>query len=58
VQACAPDCSRAQVDDLRRDYVFADVSWMTALVAAGAAVYFALAAPPASPPASALHWHW
>jgi len=57
IQACAPDCTRPQVDDLRRDYLVADVSWITGLVAAGAALYFALAAPtPAPPPASAIRW--
>lgn len=56
VQTCAPDCSRAQVDDLRRDYVFADVSWITALVAAGAAVYFAVTAQPAAPATAVVRW--
>ena len=58
VQSCAPDCTRGQVDDLRRDYAIADVSWITGLVAAGAALIFALAAPasPHAPPTTALRW--
>jgi len=57
VQSCAPDCTRSQVDDLRRDYVIADVSWITGLVAAGAALYFYLTAPTGSPPpTAALRW--
>jgi hypothetical protein len=56
VQACAPDCTRSQVDALRRDYLVADISWITGLVAAGAALYFALAAPASAPPTTALRW--
>lgn len=58
VQACAPDCVRSQVDDLRRDYLIADVSWITGLVAAGAALYIALTAPSSAPasPVAALRW--
>jgi hypothetical protein len=58
IQSCAPYCSQSQVDDLRRDYVVADVSWITGLVAAGAALYFALAAPSPSPhpPVTAIRW--
>jgi hypothetical protein len=58
IQSCAPDCTRSQVDDLRRDYVVADVSWITGLVAAGAALYFAIAAPSSAPPApvTAIRW--
>ena len=56
VQSCAPACRRSQVDDLRRDYLVADVSWITGLVAAGAALYFALTAPVSTPPATAIRW--
>jgi hypothetical protein len=57
VQGCAPSCSRSQVDDLRRDYVIADASWITGLVAAGAALYFYLTAPTVtSTPVTALRW--
>jgi len=58
VQSCAPNCTRSQVDDLRRDYLIADVSWITGLVAAGFAVYFALTAPASPPPApvTAIRW--
>jgi hypothetical protein len=56
VQSCAPTCTRGQVDDLRRDYLIADVSWITGLVAAGAALYFALTAPASTPPATAIRW--
>ena len=58
VQSCAPNCAQSQVNDLRRDYVIADVSWITGLVAAGFALYFALAAPASPPPApvTAIRW--
>jgi hypothetical protein len=58
VQSCAPNCSQSQVDDLRRDYLIADVSWITGLVAAGAALYFFLTAPtsPAPAPVTAIRW--
>jgi hypothetical protein len=58
VQSCAPECTRPQVDDLRRDYLVADVSWIAALVAAGAALVVYLAAPsaPPAPAAAALRW--
>jgi hypothetical protein len=58
VQSCAPDCTHPQVDELRRDYVVADVSWITGLVAAGAALVVYLTAPSAAPaqPAAALRW--
>jgi len=58
VQSCAPNCRQSQVDDLRRDYLIADVSWITGLVAAGFAVYFALTAPASPPPApvTAIRW--
>jgi hypothetical protein len=56
VQSCAPDCTQSQVNDLRRDYLVADVSWITGLVAAGLAVYFALTAPSAAPPTTAIRW--
>lgn len=55
-QSCSPDCTRSQVDALRRDYLVADVSWITGLIAAGAAVYFYLTAPTASPPTTAIRW--
>lgn len=61
VQSCAPTCTQSQVDDLRRDYLIADVSWITGLLAAGAALYFALTAPaaPASgAPAQATAIRW
>ena len=57
VQGCAPSCSRSQVDDLRRDYLIADVSWITGLVAAGAALVFYFTAPTtASTPVTALRF--
>jgi hypothetical protein len=58
VQSCAPNCTQSQVNDLRRDYLIADVSWITGLVAAGFAVYFALTAPASPPPApvTAIRW--
>jgi len=58
VQSCAPNCTQSQVNDLRRDYLIADVSWITGLVAAGFAVYFALTAPSSPPPApvTAIRW--
>jgi hypothetical protein len=56
VQACAPNCTTSQVADLRRDYLIADVSWITGLVAAGAALYFALTASPEPAPTTALRW--
>lgn len=59
VQSCAPNCTQSQVDDLRRDYLIADVSWITGLLAAGAALYFALTAPDAAPAQSqgtAIRW--
>jgi len=58
VQSCAPNCTQSQVNDLRRDYLIADVSWITGLVAAGAALFFALTAPasPAPAPATAIRW--
>jgi len=58
VQSCAPNCTQSQVNDLRRDYLIADVSWITGLVAAGFAVYFALTAPTSPPPApvTAIRW--
>jgi hypothetical protein len=58
VQSCAPNCTQSQVDDLRRDYLIADVSWITGLVAAGFALYFALTAPATPPPApvTAIRW--
>jgi hypothetical protein len=57
-QGCAPGCTQGQVDDLRRDYLVADVSWITGLVAAGAALYFALTAPSSAPsgPVTAIRW--
>jgi hypothetical protein len=42
VESCVPRCTNGDVDDYQRDYVVADVSLGIALVAAGAAVYFAL----------------
>jgi hypothetical protein len=58
VQSCAPNCTQSQVNDLRRDYLIADVSWITGLVAAGFALYFALTAPASPPPApvTAIRW--
>jgi hypothetical protein len=58
VQSCAPNCTQSQVNDLRRDYLIADVSWITGLVAAGFALYFALTAPSSPPPApvTAIRW--
>lgn len=58
VQSCAPDCSQGQVNDLRRDYLIADVSWITGLVAAGAALYFALTAPDTTAPTQATAIRW
>jgi hypothetical protein len=58
VQSCAPNCTQSQVDDLRRDYLIADVSWITGLVAAGAALYFALTAPASPAPAQATAIRW
>jgi hypothetical protein len=57
-QSCAPNCTQSQVDDLRRDYLIADASWITGLLAAGAAVYFALTAPAGAPapPVTAIRW--
>jgi hypothetical protein len=58
VQSCAPYCTQSQVNDLRRDYLVADVSWITGLVAAGAALYLALTAPSsaAAAPLTAIRW--
>lgn len=58
VQSCAPTCTQSQVDDLRRDYLIADVSWITGLVAAGAALYFALTEPTSAAPAQATAIRW
>jgi hypothetical protein len=59
-QSCAPDCTRPQVDDLRRDYAVADASWITGLLAAGVAIYIAVAAPSPAPAArpttAAIRW--
>jgi hypothetical protein len=52
-ESCAPGCSRAQVDTLRRDYLIADISWITGLVAVGAAVTIWLLQRPASAPSAA-----
>ena len=52
-ESCAPNCSRGQVDSLRREYLFADVSLAVALVATGGALYFAFAPRPATPRAEA-----
>jgi hypothetical protein len=52
-ESCAPNCSRGQVDSLRREYLLADVSLVIALAAAGGALYFAFASRPAAPRADA-----
>jgi hypothetical protein len=41
-EGCAPSCTRSQVNSLRSDYLAADLSLVTALVAGAGAVYFAL----------------
>ncbi len=58
VESCSPNCTQSQVDSLRRDYLIADVSWITGLVAAGAALYFLFTAPASDPPtpATAIRW--
>jgi hypothetical protein len=44
-QGCAPDCTADQVHSLRADYLVADVSLATGVVAAAGALWFALQAP-------------
>ncbi|HEV8246260.1 MAG TPA: hypothetical protein VGP93_10855 [Polyangiaceae bacterium] len=39
---CAPDCAKSEVDDMYRNYLIADVSLGTAIVAAGAFGYLLL----------------
>jgi hypothetical protein len=44
-QGCAPDCTLDQVHSLRADYLVADLSLVTGVVAAAGAVWFALQGP-------------
>jgi hypothetical protein len=46
-EGCVPSCTRSQVDDFRRDYLFADLSLGVAIVTGGLAAYFALTTKPA-----------
>jgi hypothetical protein len=45
-EGCVPRCTSADIDAFRRDYAIADVSLVVSLVAAGAAVWIALANKP------------
>jgi hypothetical protein len=51
-QACAPHCSRAEVNAMRRDYAIADASWITGVAAAAGAVLVWALRPSASGPAA------
>lgn len=48
LDGCAPDCTKSSYDDMHRDYVIADVSFVVAGVATGAALFFVLNRPSSS----------
>ena len=58
---CAPNCSEADVDDVRAKLIAADVSLGVGIVALGVAAVLFFTAPPATPapaPATALRFDW
>ena len=52
IQSCSPNCTRSEVDGLRRDYLVADISLVAALLAGGAATYFYLSSRSPTTPAT------
>ncbi len=60
-QGCAPNCTQSEVDTLRRDYLIADVSWISGLVAltTGVAIWvFRPSSPVAAARAAPLGFAW
>jgi hypothetical protein len=51
-EACAPHCSRTEVNTMRRDYAIADASWITGVAAAAGAVLVWALRPSATGPAA------
>jgi len=56
LDACKPNCEKADVDSMRQRYLFADISLGLALVAGGAAAYFYLSDKKKDEPAQDVAW--